>query len=89
MAQTTTFDVTEVRSHLDFPTTDRVVTNHATTTQPPRELIQLFARLAGRMRVCSSGSCRPREGIPLGVPAVRLKLRAHGIARTAPEKRTP
>src|SRR4249919_3440488 len=46
MAQTTTFDVTEVRSHFDFPTIDRVVTNNAATTQPPRELIQLFARLA-------------------------------------------
>ena len=46
MAQTMTFDVTEVRSHFDFPTTDRVVTNNAATTQPPRELIQLFARLA-------------------------------------------
>jgi cysteine desulfurase/selenocysteine lyase len=46
MAQTMTFDVTEVRSHFDFPTTDRLVTNNAATTQPPRELIQLFARLA-------------------------------------------
>ena len=89
MAQTMTFDVTEVRSHFDFPTTDRVVTNNAATTQPPRELIQLFARLAPTYECARADRVGRREGIPLGVPAVRLKLRAHGIARTAPEKRTP
>jgi cysteine desulfurase / selenocysteine lyase len=46
MVQTATFDVARMRSHFDFPATGRVVTNNAATTQPPRELTQLFARLA-------------------------------------------
>jgi cysteine desulfurase/selenocysteine lyase len=42
---TTTLDVARIRSHFGFPETGRVETNNAATTQPPRELTQLFARL--------------------------------------------
>src|SRR3954447_11113331 len=38
-------DVGRVRSHFDFPRTGRVVTNNAATTQPARELVELYRRL--------------------------------------------
>src|SRR4051812_22823880 len=38
-------DVGRVRSHFDFPRTGRVVTNNAATTQPARELVDLYRRL--------------------------------------------
>jgi len=38
-------DVHRIRSHFDFVATGRVVTNNAASTQPPRELIDLYARL--------------------------------------------
>jgi cysteine desulfurase/selenocysteine lyase len=40
------FDVDRLRSHFDFPGTGRVVTNNAATTQTPRELVDLYRRLA-------------------------------------------
>ena len=36
----------KIRSHFDFVRTGRVVTNNAASTQPPRELIDLYRRLA-------------------------------------------
>ena len=42
----TGLDVERVRSHFDFVHTKRVVTNNAASTQPPRELIDLFHRLS-------------------------------------------
>jgi cysteine desulfurase/selenocysteine lyase len=39
-------DVEAMRSHFDFPATGRVVTNNAATTQTPRELLDLYSRLA-------------------------------------------
>ncbi len=39
-------DVHAVRRHFAFPATGRVVTNNAASTQPPRELTELFTRLA-------------------------------------------
>jgi cysteine desulfurase/selenocysteine lyase len=39
-------DVERVRAHFDFPLSGRVVTNNAATTQPPRALLELHARLA-------------------------------------------
>ena len=39
-------DVPRIRSHFDFPAAGRVVTNNAASTQPPRELVELFRRLA-------------------------------------------
>jgi cysteine desulfurase/selenocysteine lyase len=41
----TDFDVRRLRSHFDFVRTGRVVTNNAASTQPPRELIDLYRRL--------------------------------------------
>ena len=41
----TGFDVHRVRSHFDFARTGRVVTNNAASTQPPRELVELYRRL--------------------------------------------
>jgi cysteine desulfurase / selenocysteine lyase len=38
--------VDRVRDHFVFPATGRVVTNNAASTQPPRELLDLFQRLA-------------------------------------------
>src|SRR3954453_13023243 len=38
-------DVRRVRKHFDFPHTGRVVTNNAATTQPPRELVDLYRAL--------------------------------------------
>src|SRR3954453_252222 len=38
-------DVRRVRKHFDFPRTGRVVTNNAATTQPPRELLDLYGQL--------------------------------------------
>jgi cysteine desulfurase / selenocysteine lyase len=44
-APTTDLDVAAVRAHFDFPGAGRVVTNNAATTQPPRELLDLYRRL--------------------------------------------
>src|SRR3954469_22363687 len=41
----TGLDVRRVRGHFDFTRTGRVVTNNAATTQPPRELVDLYRRL--------------------------------------------
>ncbi len=38
-------DVRRVREHFAFARTGRVVTNNAATTQPPRELVDLYRRL--------------------------------------------
>ena len=39
-------DVAHVRHSFDFPRSGRVVTNNAATTQPPRQLLGLYRRLA-------------------------------------------
>jgi cysteine desulfurase/selenocysteine lyase len=39
-------DVQAVRGHFEFPGLGRVVTNNAASTQPPRELVALYASLA-------------------------------------------
>jgi cysteine desulfurase/selenocysteine lyase len=41
----TSLDVRRIRSHFDFVAAGRVVTNNAASTQPPRDLIDLYARL--------------------------------------------
>jgi cysteine desulfurase/selenocysteine lyase len=38
-------DVDQVRSHFDFVRMGRVVTNNAASTQPPRELVELYREL--------------------------------------------
>jgi cysteine desulfurase/selenocysteine lyase len=43
--RTTELDVAAVRTHFDFPSTGRVVTNNAATTQSPRELLEFQRRL--------------------------------------------
>ncbi|BCY11990.1 aminotransferase class V-fold PLP-dependent enzyme [Actinoplanes sp. L3-i22] len=40
-----TFDVQRLRWHFDFARTGRVVTNNAASTQPPRELVELYRSL--------------------------------------------
>ncbi len=42
----TAWDVEAVRAHFAFPERGRVVTNNAASTQPPRELVALYASLA-------------------------------------------
>ena len=42
---TPTLDVERLRQHFDFPATGRVVTNNGASTQPPRELIELYRSL--------------------------------------------
>jgi cysteine desulfurase/selenocysteine lyase len=39
-------DVPRIRSHFAFPATARVVTNNAASSQPPRELLELYWSLA-------------------------------------------
>ena len=39
-------NVESIRRHFDFPATGRVVTNNAASTQPPRELLELYRSLA-------------------------------------------
>src|SRR3954451_3906209 len=38
-------DITRIRRHFEFPATGRVVTNNAASTQPPRELLELYRSL--------------------------------------------
>jgi cysteine desulfurase/selenocysteine lyase len=38
-------DVDRVRRHFDFPAAGRIVTNNAASTQPPRELVDLYRQL--------------------------------------------
>lgn len=40
------WDIEAIRSHFLFPQEDRVVTNNAASTQPPRELLELYRTLA-------------------------------------------
>ncbi len=42
----TPLDVDAIRSHFFFPERGRIVTNNAASTQPPRELVQLYQDLA-------------------------------------------
>jgi len=42
----TPLDVEAIRSHFFFPERGRIVTNNAASTQPPRELVQLYQDLA-------------------------------------------
>lgn len=39
------WDIKAVRAHFDFPDRGRVVTNNAASTQPPRELLELYRAL--------------------------------------------
>src|SRR5262252_9779179 len=39
------WDIEAIRAHFDFPSTGRVVTNNAASTQPPRELLALHQSL--------------------------------------------
>jgi cysteine desulfurase/selenocysteine lyase len=41
-------DVQAIRRHFTFPERGRVVTNNAASTQPPRELVELYASLGPR-----------------------------------------
>src|SRR5215469_1321661 len=41
-----TLDVERIRRHFDFPAAGRVATNNAASTQPPRELLELYRSLA-------------------------------------------
>ncbi|WP_216320731.1 aminotransferase class V-fold PLP-dependent enzyme [Deinococcus aestuarii] len=40
------WDIAAVRAHFDFPERGRIVTNNAASTQPPRELTELYRSLA-------------------------------------------
>jgi cysteine desulfurase/selenocysteine lyase len=42
------WDIGAIREHFDFPSTGRVVTNNAASTQPPRELLALHQSLVGQ-----------------------------------------
>jgi cysteine desulfurase / selenocysteine lyase len=42
----TGLDVAAIREHFLFPATGRIVTNNAASTQPPRELLDLYRALA-------------------------------------------
>src|SRR5262249_61752285 len=51
-------DVEAVRSHFLFPGRGRVVTNNAASTQPPRELLELFQLLAADYENVHRGQSR-------------------------------
>ena len=57
-------NVEAIRRHFDFPATGRVVTNNAASTQPPRELLELYRSLTPGTRTCTADSRRPRGGRP-------------------------
>jgi cysteine desulfurase/selenocysteine lyase len=46
MATAAALDVEAIRAHFWFPERGRIVTNNAASTQPPRELVQLYRELA-------------------------------------------
>ena len=46
VSESAALDVERIRKHFDFPMAGRVVTNNAASTQPPRELVELFRSLA-------------------------------------------
>ena len=54
-------DVQAVRSHFMFPGLGRVVTNNAASTQPPRELVALYASMAPGYENVHRGSPAPRR----------------------------
>ena len=76
---TPVLDVRRIRRSFAFASTDRVVTNNAATTQPPRELLYLYRELAPRLRE------RPPRAVgrvPAHDGAVRGVLRHdRGVAR--------
>ena len=43
-------DVNRVRTHFDFARSGRIVTNNAATTQPPRQLLDLYRSLVALLR---------------------------------------
>jgi hypothetical protein len=43
-------DVRAIRDHFAFPGLGRIVTNNAASTQPPRELVALYATQLGQQR---------------------------------------
>jgi cysteine desulfurase/selenocysteine lyase len=45
-ATAASLDVEAIRAHFWFPERGRIVTNNAASTQPPRELVQLYRELA-------------------------------------------
>jgi len=46
LSKTETLDVESIREHFLFPETGRIVTNNAASTQPPKELLNLYTDLA-------------------------------------------
>ena len=51
-------DVTAIRRHFSFPRLGRIATNNAASTQPPRELIDLYRSLAPRYENVHRGQSR-------------------------------
>ena len=58
----TPLDVEAIRSHFFFPERGRIVTNNAASTQPPRELVQLYqtSRRVMRTYIVASPTHRRR-----------------------------
>jgi hypothetical protein len=52
-------DVRAVRGHFVFPGRGRVVTNNAASTQPPAELLALYASLGPGPRAARTTSSNP------------------------------
>ena len=46
MEEFKTLDVNSIRQHFLFPEGSRTITNNAASTQPPRELVNLYYELA-------------------------------------------
>ena len=65
----TGLDVAAVREHFLFPATGRVVTNNAASTQPPRELLDLFRALAPDYENVHRGQSTASTLLAISTPA--------------------
>ena len=54
--------VERVRQHFFFPASRQAVTNNAASTQPPRELVDLFKTLAPDYENVHRGQCEKSTG---------------------------
>jgi cysteine desulfurase / selenocysteine lyase len=85
-------DVRSIRRHFDFPASGRVVTNDAASTQPPRELIDLYRALVPTYenvhRGQSSASRRTTQLFETSYDTIAAWLNAPGRRNVATYRNT-
>jgi cysteine desulfurase/selenocysteine lyase len=62
-------DVLAIRRHFAFPELGRIVTNNAASTQPPRELLQLYQSLAPGYENVHRGQSTASQQMTIGFEA--------------------